>query len=278
MMGSIFEGTMMYDNWLEVRKAAVNGEKVLFPIGVVEEHGPHIPLGADIYHSCAMCNLVREKLKSKGVESVVAPPYYWGVNHCTGAFPGSFSLKPETMQQVLFETFENFKSFGFAEIYCFNYHNDAVHTGAIAEAIKRANSELDLRVKLAVEEMDIEVFGWKKEDDFLVVFSPDYPAEWFDGQEESEKGLLDIHAGAFETAVIDYICPNQVDLDVAQMCISASLDYDRLGKWLQGGKAAVEAVPLGYAGNPAGYRAVSAYVAEMLDLQAETIAQMIICD
>lgn len=48
-----------------------------------------------------------------------------------------------------------------------------------------------------------------------------------------------------------------------------------LGKWLQGGESTKEVVPLGYAGNPAGYKAVYKYVGEMLMLQATDIAERI---
>ena len=48
---------------------------------------------------------------------LIAPPYYWGINHCTGAFPGSFSLREETMKSVLFDIFNNLNNFGFKRIY-----------------------------------------------------------------------------------------------------------------------------------------------------------------
>lgn len=47
--------------------------------------------------------------------------------------------------------------------------------------------------------------------------NPDYPIEWFEGQEITEQGLLDIHAEAFETAVMNAMCPKQVDLQMADI-------------------------------------------------------------
>ena len=47
-------------------------------------------------------------------------------------------------------------------------------------------------------------------------------------------------------------------------------------KWLQGEDETREVVPLGYAGNPAGYEAVSKHVEEMLRLQVEDIAGRIL--
>lgn len=272
MFTSIFEDTMATCNWLEIEKAAKDKLPVLFPLGVIEEHGPHLTLASDINWSYYMCKMVKDKLRKMGLESIIAPPYYWGINHCTGGFPGSFSLKLETMQQVLYEIFENLQNFGFSEVYCFSYHGDSVHVRAIEGAIKKANEELDIKVCLVVEGMDLRRYGWTENDDFLLVSNPPYPMEWFEEQDPSEQGLYDIHAGAFETAVMNYMYPEQVDLKQACELQSSSLNKADMKKWLLGGEATKEVVPLGYAGNPAGYRAVSKHVEEMLALQTEDIA------
>lgn len=47
-MKTFLEGTMVTNNWQEIQKAAKEGCPVLFPLGVIEEHGPHLPLGCDI--------------------------------------------------------------------------------------------------------------------------------------------------------------------------------------------------------------------------------------
>ncbi|MBQ8597551.1 MAG: creatininase family protein [Lachnospiraceae bacterium] len=275
-MKKFLEGTMVTSNWQEIQKAAEEDCPVLFPLGVIEEHGPHLPLGCDIYWSTYICRCVKEKLEESGCKSVIAPPYYWGINYCTGGFPGSFSLKSETMQQVLFEIFENLKNFGFSKVFCFSYHGDAFHVKAIVDAIQRANDELGMQAKLVLESMDLALYGWKGKEEFLMVSDPAYPMEWFEEQEPSEQGLLDIHAGAFETAVMNHICSDQVDLDKAMQLKSSSLNREGMKKWLAGGESTKEVVPLGYAGNPAGYEAVSKHVKEMLDLQVTDIADRIV--
>lgn len=275
-MTSIFKDTMVTCNWQEVQKAGERKLPVLFPLGVIEEHGPHISLGSDINWSCSICRRVKEKLAEQGQESMIAPPYYWGINYCTGSFPGSFSLTRDTMRQVLFEIFENLSNWGFAAVYCFSYHGDAFHVKTIVDVIKRANMELGMSVKLVLESMDLRLYGWKGDEDFLLVSEPDYPMEWFVEEEPSEAGLLDIHAGAYETAVMNYFCPEQVDLETAKTLKSSSLDKEGMKKWLQGGESTKEVVPLGYAGNPAGYEAVSKHVVEMIDLQVTDIAGRIL--
>lgn len=148
---------------------------------------------------------------------------YWRV-------PRKFFIKTETMRQVLFEIFENLRDFGFVEVYCFSYHGDSFHVESIVEAIKRANVELGIHARLVLESMELQLYGWQGGEDFLLVSNPNYPLEWFEEFEPSERGLLDIHGGAFETAVLNHICPEQVDLELASKLQSSSLTREGLQK------------------------------------------------
>jgi creatinine amidohydrolase len=49
MSYSIFHETMVGMPWPDVEKSIKNGAIVLLPTGVIEEHGPHMSLGVDIY-------------------------------------------------------------------------------------------------------------------------------------------------------------------------------------------------------------------------------------
>lgn len=276
MFTSILQKTMAEENWSKFQPADNRNTPVLFPLGVIEEHGPHLPLGADIYWSYAICRMVKDRLFGMEQESVIAPPYYWGINRYTGSFPGTFSLKPQTMRQVLFELMENLVSFSFHDIYCFNYHGDAAHVEAIVDVIKRVNQELGAACRLVLNAMDLELYGWQGDEEFLLVVNPQYPLEWFTEEEPQEAGLLDIHAGAFETAFLNYFCPGLVDLETAGGLRSTSLNEEGLRSWLQGGDAMKNTLPLGYAGNPAGYEAAGRHVEEMLALQVDDIAKQIV--
>lgn len=274
-MAGFFENTMGYMNWEEIKEAGEKELPVLFPLGVIEEHGPQLPLGSDILWSNYICKEVKKALKQKGKEVLIAPPYYYGVNHCTSAFPGSFTLKPETFRQVLYEIFANLCDFGFKEIYCFNYHGDPVHIQSIITAIKRANSDLNIKVKYVIEAMDLEMNGMQGDEEFLHVFAPQYKMEWFEGGDDEEQGLLDIHAGAYETGMLSYMYPELVDTDKAKKLPSYSLTYEKLNKWMEGKNSTVEVVPLGYAGNPKGYEAVSKIAKELIDVQVKAICERI---
>ena len=100
--------------------------------------------------------------------------------------------------------------------------------------------------------------------------------EWFEGADENEQGLLDIHAGAFETGMLSYMYPELVDTDLAKALDSCSLTYEALDKWLKGGDRTLEVVPLGYAGNPKGYEAVYHIAGELIEAQVTAICRNII--
>lgn len=270
-----FEDTMMDMTYRQVEEFARNNAAVLFPIGVIEEHGPHLPLCSDIAWSYAVAKRVKDKLAEKKTESVIAPPYFYGVNFCTGAFPGTFSLKPETFTQVLFEIFDNLKGFGFKEVYCFNYHGDAHHVNAILKAVQNANEKGDISVRLVFDAMDLGLYGFTGEEDFLLVVDPQYPMSVFEKLPDSEEGKLDIHAGAYETGMLYSMYPQLVDTDAAKTLPSTSLTGEDMEKWLAGGEVMKDLLPDGYAGNPSGYEQVSRHAEEIIALQVENIASKI---
>lgn len=61
------------------------------------------------------------------------------------------------------------------------YYGDLIHIESILHAIKRANSELDMKIRFVMDAMDLEVYGLNGNEDFLYVFAPQYKMEWFEG-------------------------------------------------------------------------------------------------
>ena len=92
MCYSIFDETMVDLSWDKLDELIKEEAVVLLPTGVIEAHGPHMGLGVDTYGSYIKCKLVKELLESKGIKTLIAPPYYWGINNMTGDFPGSFTV------------------------------------------------------------------------------------------------------------------------------------------------------------------------------------------
>jgi creatinine amidohydrolase len=128
---SIFDGTIVDMTWPEVEKAANDGAIMLVPVGVIEQHGPHLPLGTDIYAAYLMASLIRSELDKSGIMSVIAPPYFVGVNHTTGMFPGSINVKSESMEAILTDLLVNYNKHGFQKQFILNHHGDPKKGSAI---------------------------------------------------------------------------------------------------------------------------------------------------
>ena len=117
MTYSIFEDTMADMIYQEIEIAAKKNAVVLLPVAVIEEHGPHMCLGVDTYLAHNTCRNIRNKLLESEVNSLIAPPFYWGINFSTGAFAGSFTVREETMISLLVDILVCLKNWGFKKIF-----------------------------------------------------------------------------------------------------------------------------------------------------------------
>jgi len=104
-------------SWTDVRDYLKTSDMVIIPIASTEQHGPHLPLGTDYYEATGISRLISART---GV--VIAPILLAGYSEYHSGFPGTLSLKPETMEQVLFETAEMLIRYGFRRFMFFNYH------------------------------------------------------------------------------------------------------------------------------------------------------------
>jgi len=82
--------------WQEVEEYLKRDDVVLIPVGSTEQHGPHLPLMTDTAEAIAVVEGVSD---STGV--LIAPPLWYGWSPGHMAFPGSFSLRAETLANVV---------------------------------------------------------------------------------------------------------------------------------------------------------------------------------
>jgi creatinine amidohydrolase len=244
---SIFDETMVDMAWPQVEKAAQEGAIILFPIGVIEEHGPHMGLGVDAYLAYVRCKLIRRELESRGLKTLIAPPFYWGINHNTGSFPGSFTVRKETMKAVLYDALACFRRWGFTYVFLVNNHGDGEHNLAILDAVKEARVDTGIRAYFLLSEFDAKV-RFKltgREHHILIQPSPQ--------TQEPPPKYFDIHAGGRETGVMLYYFPDQVNKELAKTLKPTNLILQDLMAWDQGWIDAKKITPLGYFGDPASF-------------------------
>ncbi len=239
---SIFHGTVVDMTWPELKKAAEENAIVILPVGVIEQHGPHLCLGTDTYGGYRMSLTLRQQLESIGVKAIIAPPLYWGIMQLneSGAFPGSFTVTPSTMKALLADIFADLHRWGFRNFFCTNHHGDRLHVKTLNEAIAEAKEKLGIRFY-----NDMEMEDEKNEPPFSIanstqLFQPDY------------------HSGAFETSLMAEWYPEFVNVEKAKTLKPQNT-------WQ----------PLGYVGDPANFKNVKImeHLGEETNYKASCIAK-----
>jgi creatinine amidohydrolase len=210
--------TMVEMNWIEVKEAARIGAVVLLPIGIIEEHGPHMDLSPDVYMAYLFSRLLKLKLEIKNIHSIIAPPYYWGISEDVKNYPGTFSVRPETFKAILFDIFSLLSDWGFSKVFIINAHGDKTHIETIRSSIKEANIKLDMQTYLL---SDLN---------FPIENPPVFP------KQRESKFEPDYHAGANETAAVWTFYPEKVNIEIAKGL--------KPQNWFD---------PLGYCGDPASF-------------------------
>ncbi len=87
------------------------------PLGVLERHGPHLPLGTDYLNVHKICCRAAEK-----EEAVVFPPFYYGQIYEARCFPGAVTLRPELLLELLRAVLDEIGRNGFKKIILVNGH------------------------------------------------------------------------------------------------------------------------------------------------------------
>jgi creatinine amidohydrolase len=240
---NIFEETMAHMTYVQIEKAAREGSIVLFPVGVIEEHGPHLPLAVDVYGSYLQSRMIKSELERKGIKSLIAPPFYWGINVATGSFGGSFSCREETMISVLFDAMSSLKKWGFDRIFFINHHMDGGHMKALNQAIQKARNEIGMGIYLVIDQFFAKGLGPKADEPHLLVYESLFPSG-------PPSRYLNIHAEGHETSFMWHYLPELVNEEVWKTLKPTDLSFDDFLVWVRGGTEARKVTPQGYFGDP----------------------------
>ncbi|MBW1772972.1 MAG: creatininase family protein [Deltaproteobacteria bacterium] len=243
---SIFDETMVDMAWPDIEKAARDKAIVILPIGVIEEHGPHMGLGVDAYCSYLVSKLTREGLEQRGVKTLIAPPFYWGINYATGSFPGSFTVRRETMKAMLYDILSCLIRWGFENVFIINWHGDHHHNMVIIESLREARTETGIRAYFILRALDARRFNLSGKEPHVIVQkdtrSPGPSSKYFE-----------IHADSLETGIMQQYFPKQVNTKLSKKLKSTDLTRKDLMLWRQGWSDAKKLTPDGYFGDPAGF-------------------------
>jgi creatinine amidohydrolase len=242
-MLNIFEETIAHMTYVQIEEAAQEGTLVLFPVGVIEEHGPHLPLAVDVYGACLQSRAVKSELEKRGIKSLIAPPFYWGINTATGSFGGSFTCRKETVIAVLLDAMACLKRWGFDQVFVINHHMDGDHIQAVDKAIRESRREVGIKSYWIMDPFFAKRLGYKGNEDHLLLHKSSMASG-------PPPPYLDIHAEGYETSLIWHYVPELIDLEVWRELRPTNLTLKDLEVWRKGGMEARKTTPQGYFGDP----------------------------
>ena len=127
--------------WEEVRELDGSRAVALLPVGAIEAHGPHLPLGTDVVIAEAMARAGAARIESQGIPALLLPPLPFTAAPFGAAFPGTLSLAPATVTALVLDLARELTRHGFAALAIANAHLDPAHLGALADAVTRAREQ-----------------------------------------------------------------------------------------------------------------------------------------
>src|SRR5579859_3977992 len=102
--------------WTEVRERMTSGATAVVPFGSQEQHGPQTPMG-DFF----ICERVAAAAAER-TGDVVAPVIPFGYSDYFKSYPGTISVRPETLAAVLEDYLECLSGQGFQRFVFFSGH------------------------------------------------------------------------------------------------------------------------------------------------------------
>lgn len=169
----------------EVREGLEKIKTVIVPMGVIEQHGYHLPLNTDVYN----CYEISQRVSDE-TGCYVAPPINYSFSG--GELPGTFNIHPATLALYLSDILKSLVIMGFKNIIILLGHGGTENQQATSDAI-------DMFMRLNPEYTDI-VFA------FMPFTSlSEITQSAFDDQ--------DYHAGYLETSLMMYWHPEHVKKD-----------------------------------------------------------------
>ncbi len=175
--------------WPDVEDYLQRDDRLILVVGSTEQHGRHMTFASDVWQPWEIARRLSDRT---GV--IVAPPINYGMSLHHLGFPGSLSLRPDTLSQVMIDLLDSAYGHGFRRVLLLNGHGGNV--AALQVALAEVLNEL--------RGLDVRLRQWWHEPEVEAVLHEAYPGQWM------------AHADQGETSVVLAIRPDVVRLDRAQ--------------------------------------------------------------
>jgi len=122
--------------WEEVRDADLARAVAILPVGAVEAHGPHLPLGTDVVIAEGMARACAEALSAAGRTAFVLPPVWYTTAAFARGFPGTVSIDATTVRDTVVQIAGALGGQGIRTLAVANAHLDPAHLASLRAAVE----------------------------------------------------------------------------------------------------------------------------------------------
>jgi creatinine amidohydrolase len=174
--------------WPDVQDYLARDDRLVLVVGSTEQHGRHLTFASDVW---IPWEVARRASAETGV--LLAPPLAYGMSLHHLGFPGSLSLRPETLSHVIGDLLDSAYVGGFRRVLVLNGHggNTASLQVALAQSLHEKPS------------LQAGLISWWSDASVAAIF-------------DAAFGEQPTHADAGETSVVLAVRPEVVRLDRAQ--------------------------------------------------------------
>lgn len=168
-------------SWPEVRIFLERDPRLILPVGALDHHGPHLPLGAN--------TLIAERVAltlSTRLRIVVAPTFHYGLTKPDRTpYPGTGTLRRKTFHRAINELLASWDDHGITEVIVITAQRHEPHLESLLTALTSTSTTV------VVDLMTIDV------------------GDLVEGRPEHERG------GELETSLLLCLAPELVRMDQA---------------------------------------------------------------
>ncbi len=213
-------------SWPLIRERAEAGHVVIIPVGVIEQHGHHLPVDTDAF----IPQEITLEAARRDPEILAGPTVPFGYTPSNKNFPGSISLSIDTWMALIRDVVRSVARHGFTRIAILNGHGGQVTLSRLTSAMLQVEDGIPVValdwVGLVVEDM-ARLFG-----------------------DEKLSGSRVGHAGAVETSMNLHLRPELSDQGSRETHLGPSKPefVSRVGGYLQTPRE--ELSPSGVMGDP----------------------------
>ncbi|MEO8195308.1 MAG: creatininase family protein [Thermoanaerobaculia bacterium] len=221
----------------------------ILPLGAVEAHGPHLPVGTDIWIAEAMARAAAERLGQEGISVLILPALAYAPAPFADLHAGTLSIRPETLEALVVDIGTAVAERGVAVLALANAHFDPAQMGALRAAVTQLQQSG--RVRLAFPDLTRRRLAER------------LGAEFRSGA---------CHAGRYESSILLACRPELVDESARRRLPPLQVSLVEAAR--RGEKTFIDAgLNLAYCGDPAAASAEDgrALVAELGAILAEAV-------